>query len=129
MRATNARSYAMIPVRGYVPYGPLSRICMRNPGLKRAFALRTARRPVAPSRDVCTCRNPSDGLSAECEPANNVSSVPDEPPLHLQLQELVEERVRLVRGLSVVKEREELLVSGAEVPKRVVGLMPEAKCD
>jgi len=65
-RATNAHTYVMIPVRGHVPYGPRNRICMRNPGKEgyvRAFALRTARRPVAPSRDVCKCRNPSDGIS------------------------------------------------------------------
>ena len=55
--------------------------------------------------------------------------VPDEPPLHLEGQELVQELFRDVGALSVVEEREKLLVGAADVEARVVGQLEEAQIE
>ena len=60
---------------------------------------------------------------------NGTGRVPDEPPLHLEGQELVQELVRDVGALSVVEEREKLLVGAADVEARVVGQLEEAQIE
>ena len=55
--------------------------------------------------------------------------MPDEPPLHLEGQELVQELVRDVGALSVVEEREKLLVGAADVQIGVVGQLEEAQVE
>ena len=121
MRATNARTEPMIPMRGHVQYGPLSHICAQNRAEFHSFALRIARRPHAVARQTYVTDYGTDGRLAECKPANGTGRVPDEPPLHLEGQELVQELVRDVGALSVVEEREKLLVGAADVEARVVG--------
>ena len=80
--------------------------------------------PVAPTYVRAVNRR-----NGECEPANSVVSAPDDSPLHLQLQELVQERARSVRSPSVVKEidkLEELLVSAVDVEIGVFGELTES---
>ena len=129
MRATNARTEPMIPMRGHVQYGPLSHICAQNRAEFHSFALRIARRPHAVARQTYVTDYGTDGRLAECEPANVTGRVPDEPPLHLEGQELVQELVRDVGALSVVDEREKLLVGAADVQIGVVGqLVISSEC-
>jgi hypothetical protein len=58
-----------------------------------------------------------------------VVSAPDDSPLHFQLQELVQERVRSVRSPSVVKEIEKLLVGAVDVELGVVGQLTEGQIE
>ena len=129
MRATNARTEPMIPMRGHVQYDPLSRICAQNRAEFHSFALRIARRPHAVARRTYVTDYGTDGRLAECKPANGTGRVPDEPPLHLEGQELVQELVRDVGALSVVEEREKLLVGAADVQIGVVGQLEEAQVE
>ena len=129
MRATNARTEPMIPMRGHVQYGPLSHICAQNRAEFHSFALRIARRPHAVARRTYVTDYGTDGRLAECKPANGTGRVPDEPPLHLEGQELVQELVRDVGALSVVEEREKLLVGAADVQIGVVGQLEQAQIE
>ena len=63
MRATNARTEPMIPMRGlgHVQYGPLSRICAQNRAEFHSFALRIARRPHAVARQTYVTDYGTDG--------------------------------------------------------------------
>ena len=124
MRATNARTEPMTPMREYVYYSPLSRICAQNTVRMRAFALRIARRPHAVARRTYV-------TSGECEPVNVTGRVLDELPLHLQGQELVQELVRgfLSKPFSVVNKREKLLVGAAKVEIWVIGQLEDAQIE
>ena len=115
-------------MREYVPYGPLSRICAQNRGIS---FIRSPHRPSS------ACRRATDvravichgRTSGECEPANGTGIAPDDPPLHLEGQELVQELVRDWSGPSVVEERAKLLVGAADVEARVVGQLEEAQIE
>ena len=61
MRATNARTEPMIPMRGHVQYGPLSHICAQNRAEFHLFALRIARRPHAVARQTYVTDYGTDG--------------------------------------------------------------------